>query len=97
VVDVVPRREDTQYAHIEIWVRADNSLPLRMKMYDKARVLAKTFEAREVRKVRGNWFVSKSIMTDHRSGHQTLLVLQGIVVDANIPDEEFTVRALERP
>lgn len=97
VVDVIPRQGDSQYSHMELWVRADNFLTLRSKMYDKANVLMKTFEAREVRRVSGSWFVSKSMMTDHKHDHTTLLTLHSIMVDVDIPDEEFTVRALEKP
>lgn len=97
ILNVVPRRDDTQYSHIELWVRKDNFLTLRMKMYDKANAQIKTFDAQEIRRISGNWFVSKSLMTDHRTGHTTLLALESIVVNAVIPDEEFSVRALERP
>jgi hypothetical protein len=97
ILSVVPRREDTQYSRIELWVRKDNFLTLRMRMYDKANVHTKSFEAQEIRRVSGTWFVSKSLMTDHKNEHTTLLVLQSIVVNAAIPDEEFSVRALERP
>jgi outer membrane lipoprotein-sorting protein len=96
-VDVVPRRADSQYSHLEMWVRSDNFLLLRSNMYDMANVLIKTFEAREVRRVSGNWFVSKSLMRDVKNQHTTLLVLQSIIADTQIPDEEFTVRALEKP
>jgi outer membrane lipoprotein-sorting protein len=97
LIDVVPRRPDTQYSHVQMWVRTDNFLPLRMKMYDRANLHVKTFEAQEIRRVRGNWFISKSLMTNHKNDHSTLLVLQSIVVNVQIPDEEFSVRALERP
>jgi len=97
ILNVVPRRDDTQYSRLELWVRKDNFLTLRMKMYDKANTHLKTFEAQEIRKVSGTWFVSKSLMTNHKDQHTSLLVLQNIVVNAQIPDEEFSVRALERP
>lgn len=97
LIDVVPRQGDTQYSHVQMWVRTDNFLPLRMTMYDRANLHVKTFEAQEIRRVRGNWFISKSLMTDHKNSHSTLLVLQSIVVNVQIPDEEFSVRALERP
>jgi len=97
ILNVVPRREDTQYSRVELWVRKDNFLTLRMRMYDKANTHIKTFEAQEIRKVSGSWFVSRSLMTDHKNQHTTLLILQDIVVNAQIPDEEFSVRALERP
>ncbi|HVZ33031.1 MAG TPA: outer membrane lipoprotein-sorting protein [Polyangiaceae bacterium] len=97
VVDVVPRRDDSPYSHLEMWVRGDNFLVLRTKMYNLANVHVKTFEAQEIRRVKGNWFVSRSLMTDHRIGHTTLLVLQEIIVNPQIGQDEFSVRALERP
>ncbi|MEY2936065.1 MAG: hypothetical protein RL033_6814 [Pseudomonadota bacterium] len=97
VVDVIPRRGDSQYSHLQLWVRADNFLPLKMKMYDAGNVHLKTFEALEIRSVSRHWFVSKSVMTNHNTEHKTLLSLESIVVNSQVPDEEFSVRALERP
>lgn len=97
VLDITPGRADTQYSRLELWVRTDNFLPLRTKMYDKANVLLKTFDAKEIRKVDGTWYVSKSLMMNHKHNHTTLLTLVRIVANAQIPDEEFTVRALEKP
>lgn len=97
VLDLFPQRSDAQYSQIQLWVRKDNFLMLRTKMYDKARVHLKTFEAREIRRVSRRWYISKSLMTNHRNNHSTLLELQSIVTNAQVPDEEFSVRALERP
>jgi Outer membrane lipoprotein-sorting protein len=97
VLDVIPRRDDSQYAHIELWVRTDSFLTLKMKMYDRANVHTKTFDAQEIKRVSGSWFVSKSLMTDHKNAHTTLLLLESIVVNAQLPDADFTVRALEKP
>jgi outer membrane lipoprotein-sorting protein len=97
VLDLVPKREDAQYSHIEMWVRKDNFLTLRMKMYDKGGVLQKTFEAIEVKRVSGQWFISKSRMQDVQHEHTTELVLDDIEVRSDIGDDEFTVRALEKP
>jgi hypothetical protein len=97
VLDVTPRRSDAQYSHVEMWVRKDNFLTLITKMYDKSNVHAKTFAAREIRRVSNSWFVSKSVMSNHKNNHSTQLELKNIVVNAQIPDEEFSVRALEKP
>lgn len=97
VVDVIPRRSDSQYSHLKLWVRADNFLTMRSWMYDKANVQVKTFEAREIKRVSGSWFVTKSLMTDLKHEHKTLLTLHSIIVNVDIPDEEFSVRALEKP
>ena len=74
----------------------DNYLPLKMQMYDRANVLAKTLTALEVRRIKGQWYVTKSQMVDHAQSHQTGLVIDSIEPTADIPDEEFTVRNLEK-
>ena len=97
LLDVVPKRDDAQYSHIAMWVRKDNFLTLRTKMYDKSGMLEKTFEAIEVKRVAGHWFISKSRMQDVQHEHVTELVLDDIEVKSDIDDDEFTVRALEKP
>jgi Outer membrane lipoprotein-sorting protein len=97
VVDVRPKRSDAQYSHVSMWIRKDNNLPLREKMFDKAGVLSKTLEALEVKRVSGHWFVSRSRMQDNQHDHVTELVLDDIDAATEISDDEFTVRALEKP
>lgn len=97
VVDVVPKSSDSGYSHVELWVRADNFLPLRMKMYDRAKAHLKTFEAIETRRVSGAWFISKSRMVNHQDKHSTELTLDSIAVKTRFADDEFSVRALEKP
>jgi hypothetical protein len=96
VVDVVPRSADSPYSRGEFWVRKDNFVPLRMKFYDRSNNLLKTFAALEVRRVSGQWFISKSRMTNTQQNHSTDLVLEQISTTATFNPDEFTVRALER-
>lgn len=95
VLDMIPRTPEGGYSHIEMWIRQDNAMPMRMRMYDLQKSLLKTFEAQEVRRVDGRWFVSKSRMTNNQTGHTTELVLERIE-STRFADEDFTVRALEK-
>jgi len=95
-LDIKPTRSDSPYAHTEIWVRMDNYLPLKMKMFDRSNVLAKTFSALEVQRIKGQWFVTKSSMVDHGQEHETSLVLESVEPTTSITDDEFTVRNLEK-
>lgn len=97
VADLTPKNKASEYSHIEIWIREENALPLRMKMYDRSGTLLKTFEALETKRVQGSWFISKSRMVNHQQKHSTELVLEQIAVKTDLPDDEFTVRALEKP
>jgi hypothetical protein len=96
VVDVVPKASDSEYSHVEVWVREDNFLPLRMKMYDRAKVHLKTFDALETKRVSGAWFISKSRMSNHQAKHSTELFLEQIALKASYPEDEFSVRSLEK-
>jgi hypothetical protein len=95
-IDVVPKRSDSPYSKLETWIRKDNMLPLKLMMYDRAKVLVKTFSAQEVRRVDGLWFITKSRMLDHAHSHSTDLILDGVTPLKSVPDDEFTVRNLEK-
>ena len=95
-LDTTPSRADSPYARVELWIRIDNSLPLRMRMYDKAGVLFKTFAAKEVRRSEGRWYIVKSQMSDLVHSHETELVIDSFSGSSDVPDSEFTLRNLER-
>jgi hypothetical protein len=97
VIDIKPKAADSEYSHVEMWVREDNFLPLRMKMYDRAQHHLKTFEAVETKRVSGSWFISKSRMVNHLQKHSTELSLEQIAVKPAFSEDEFSVRALEKP
>lgn len=96
LIDIVPRSSESDYSHVEMWVKEDSFLPLRMKMYDRAKIHLKTFEAIETKRVSGVWFISKSRMINHQQKHSTELLLEQIAVRTSLPDEEFSVRSLEK-
>jgi hypothetical protein len=74
----------------------DNFLPLKMNLFDRSKALSKVFSAQEVRRVAGHWYITKSLMVDRQRSHQTLLVIDKIEPAADISDEEFSVRNLEK-
>jgi len=95
-VQLKPRRDDSPYTRIEMWIRKDAYLPLKMQMYDAAGVLLKTFAAEQVQRINGHWFITRSKMTNHVESHVTSLVLERITVTTAIAEDELTVRALEK-
>ncbi len=95
-VDATPTRSDSPYSRLELWIRMDNSLPLKMKMYDASNALFKTFTAQEVRRVGGHWYITKSKMVDHLHGHETQLFMDSVVFSDDISEDEFSIRNLEK-
>ena len=95
-LEITPKRTDLPYARLEIWVRSDNFVPLKTLMYNRAGVLLKTLVTLELRRIEGRWFLTRSRMTDHSAEHTTELLLNSIQPKSDIPDDEFTVRSLEK-
>ena len=95
-ITITPTRRDSPYSRIEIDVRKDNWVPLKIQLYDKAKVLYKVLEVFQLRRIKGQWFISKSRMKNLREKHTTTLFLTKIEPTDKIPDSEFTVQRLER-
>lgn len=95
-LELVPSSSDAQYARLEMWVRKDNFVPLKLLMYNRAGVLVKTLLTQEVRRVQGRWFITRSLMQNHADSRQTELVIEDVKPRDDIPESEFTVLNLER-
>jgi Outer membrane lipoprotein-sorting protein len=96
VVEVVPRRSDSPYSKLTTWIRKDNYLPLKITMDDRAGVLVKTLTALEIRRISDQWYITRARMVDHGRSHTTELYLDRVVPQSDVPDDEFTVRSLEK-
>lgn len=95
-VVVRPGRDDSPYSKIELAVRKDNFVMLQMKLYDKAGVHAKTLAVAQIKRISGRWFITKSVMTNHKDSHATLLALDGITVPDKVEPQIFTKQHLEK-
>jgi hypothetical protein len=95
-LDVTAGPDDPQYSHSELWIRKDNYVPLQMKLYDRSGGLLKSFSALELKRISGQWFITKSRVVNEQLHHTTDFSLNRISLDGQYSDDEFTVRALER-
>ncbi len=95
-LDVQPTGADAVYARLEVWVRKDNMVPLKTLMFNKAGVLLKTLQTQELKRIKGRWFITKSLMTNHAERRTSELSLEEITPREDAIDEEFTVRNLEK-
>jgi hypothetical protein len=95
-VTVVPRRKDSPYSKIVLSVRKDNFVPLKVLMHDRSGSLEKTLQVQQLKRISGRWFTTKSLMTDHKRKHTTLLVFQKVTPRDDVPASEFTVERLEK-
>jgi hypothetical protein len=88
--------KDALYPKSEMWVRKDNFVPLKYLMYARSGSLVKTLLTKEVKRISGRWFITRSLMTSENEHRSTELVLEKVDPLVTIGDEELTVQALER-
>ncbi|MFO0738977.1 MAG: outer membrane lipoprotein-sorting protein [Labilithrix sp.] len=91
-----PTNADAVYGKIEMWVRKDNFVPLKQVMFDKSGTAVKTLLSREIQKHGGRWFITASRMTDMSTNRQTELSMDKVDRREDIPNDNFSVRALEK-
>jgi len=96
VIESTPKSgSESAYSKIETWVRQDNFLPLRIKFYDKAGKLFKTFYTKRIKTMDGRPVIVESQMVNKQTNHSTELVVDNLRPRKDIPDTEFTPTALE--
>ena len=88
--------KDALYARSEMWVRKDNFVPLKYLMYARSGSLVKTLLTKEIKRIEGRWFITRSLMTSETDQRTTELVLDKVDPKAAVGDDELTVQALER-
>ena len=104
VVESIPAtdvvRSNSGYARKVTWVRADNFLETKVEYYDLANRLYKTQRVgghQAIASQPGKWFALEREMTNHQTGHRTLLVTTKLDGAVTIGDDVFSTRTLERP
>jgi hypothetical protein len=93
-------RSNSGYSRKITWVRADNALETKVEYYDLANRLLKTQRVTRHQPVEsqpGKWFALGREMTNHQTGHRTLIVATKVDGAVSIRDDVFTARTLERP
>lgn len=103
VIESVPANDavkaNSGYSKKTTWVRADNFLEAKVEYYDLAGRLLKTQRATRhelVEPEKKRWFALDREMTNHQTGHRTVLKVDRWDAGISLPDEQFTTRFIER-
>ncbi len=84
------------YARVELWIRRDDGVPLRIAMFDAEGKVLKTTQAKRVRVVAGDPVIVESRTDNHATGHVTELVLDELARDETLDDALFSPAQLAR-
>ncbi len=103
VIESVPGddtvKANSGYSKKVTWVRSDNFVETKVEYYDLAGRLLKTQRVTKPQVVdakAGRWFPLSREMSNHQTGHKTLLNVLKLETDVPTPDELFTTRYIER-
>lgn len=103
VIESVPINDTVKsnsgYSKKITWVRKDSLLEAKVEYYDLSGRLLKTQLTSDHKLVEPNpqrWFPLYREMTNHQTGHKTVLRFDKIESGVQAPDEMFTTRSIER-
>ncbi len=89
-----------EFKYFKMWIHKDTWVVVKTEYYESDKPDAKpyrTYEAKEVKTIDGFPTVTKSRMTDHRSGGHTDMEYSNVEYNTDLPADIFTERYLRHP
>jgi outer membrane lipoprotein-sorting protein len=84
------------WGRIVAWIETDHYTPLRQEFYDESGAKLRIFKLSDVREAEGRWFPHRWEMDPlEKPGHRTVIDIDEIHFDVEIPDRIFTTRNLK--
>ena len=90
---------ETGYLKSIIWIRKDNFMPVKRKIWVKKGKKIKYLKASDIVKIQGIWIAKKLEMRttkQKRLEHATVLLFDNIVYNQGVKDDIFTTQRMER-
>ena len=82
---------------IVAWIDSETGAPMQQEFYDEDGVKLRLMSFSDVREQNGRHFPHRWKMVPlDKEGHETRIVIDAVVFDADIPDSVFTKRQLQR-
>lgn len=97
VLESNPKPESTsEYGRVVTWITQDDFVPVKMDLYDKKGTLYKVMEVQRSGPVEDKTLILQFTMENVQKGTKTEILLQDVKLNQEIPDSEFTHRAIQR-
>ncbi len=91
-----PQGDDALYSKVKQWVRKDIYVPVYIEFYDPDGDLLKYSKVLKLEKINGYWTPVESVMHNVQTDHKTLMKIDKIEYDVEIPEHTFSKTNLER-
>ena len=96
VLESTPTEDDIDYSKMKMWVRKNDYMPLKMEFYDQDKKLLKVMTNKNITNIDGHITPKKIIMKNQQKGTKTILNLEKIEFNIEIPQRIFTTRYMKR-
>ena len=97
VLELIPKKPgDLSYSKLKRWVDKENFYSVKTEYYDRHGDLLKVLYSSKFEKKEGLWVTKRNEMQNVQKGSKTIIVIEEIEVNPEIPDHMFTTRQLER-
>lgn len=94
-LECTPTESGPSYDHIQLWAGLEDHLTRRIDYFDEDGLL-KTLAISDFKTIEGRTLGTKMVMTNHREGSHTSIVLDNITFDVGADQELFTKAVLSR-
>lgn len=88
---------DVEFSYYKIQIDKNSYLPMLIEFYDASNTLYRKVETLETEMISGYVTVTKSKISDLKTGGYTLMEFRNISYDIGLPDSIFTERSLRTP
>ncbi len=89
--------DNSVYSKRLSWVHEETLIPLRIDLYEGRDTPSKRLTVQAILDIQGYWTVMRSTMMDLRSGRMTVLEVDEVMYDNDLPRDLFTTRGLTDP
>jgi len=97
ILELTPKPEsEIDYSKLVMWVNKETMLPDTAQFYDRSGRLLKVMTQTDVKRIDGYLTPLHIEMENVQDMHKTIMQLNVVVHDQNVPDEHFTQRYLKR-
>ena len=85
-----------EFSHYRMWIHRGTYLPIKVEYFDGQGEKYREYSVESVEQIQGYWTVTKSRMSDLRSGGHTVVSYADVEYDVGLPKDIFTKRYLRR-
>jgi len=97
VLELIPKADsEIDYSKLVMWVNKQTMLPDTAQFYDRSGRLLKVMTQTDVKRIDGYLTPQHIEMENVQDKHKTIMDMNAVVHDQNVPDKHFTQRYLKR-